>query len=119
MSEPTSYDILRAPAAGAPRATIEAVQEAVCRQHQLARRRLIGPERCRSIAHPRAIAMYLARVLAGASYLEIGRAFGGRNHVTVMVAARKIVRLMGERGEFRTEIGDLTRLIVEAPRRAA
>lgn len=46
--------------------------------------------RARSVSHPRMLAMYLARKHAGASYSEIGRHFGGRNHSTVISAEKKV-----------------------------
>jgi chromosomal replication initiator protein len=49
-----------------------------------------GARRHRSILYPRQVAMFLCRRLTEASLPEIGRAFGGRDHTTVMHAVEKI-----------------------------
>lgn len=54
---------------------------------------LLSPKRSRSIARPRQIAMTLAKELTNHSLPEIGRAFGGRDHTTVLHAHRKINEL--------------------------
>ena len=46
--------------------------------------------RARAITYPRMLGMYLARKHVGASYSEIGRFFGGRNHSTVISADKKV-----------------------------
>ena len=54
---------------------------------------LLSKRRNRSIARPRQVAMALARELTTHSYPEIGDAFGGRDHTTVMHACTKIAEL--------------------------
>jgi chromosomal replication initiator protein len=44
------------------------------------------------LVHPRQIAMYLCRELTDASFPEIGRLFGGKDHTTIMHACRQIVK---------------------------
>jgi hypothetical protein len=73
--------------------TIEAIQREVASDYGVRLRDLNGPRRHRAIAHPRMVAMYLARKLTSMSYPEIGRRFGGRDHSTVISAVRKIERL--------------------------
>jgi len=63
--------------------------------------------RTRAIAFPRQIAMYLARQLTHASLLEIGRAFGGKDHTTVLHAVEKIHRLLQEDPQLRRTIDTL------------
>jgi chromosomal replication initiator protein len=53
---------------------------------------LCGQRRTQTIALPRQVAMYLMRQLTDLSLAEIGRAFGGRDHTTVMYACEKITR---------------------------
>ena len=53
----------------------------------------MGPKRTRIYARPRQLAMGLARELTGDSFPEIGMAFGGRDHSTVMHACEKVVSL--------------------------
>ncbi len=64
--------------------------------------------RTRAISFPRQIAMYLARQLTTASLLEIGRAFGGKDHTTVLHAVGKITLLLQEDPKLRKTIDTLT-----------
>jgi chromosomal replication initiator protein len=66
-----------------------------------------GPKRHRAIAHPRMVAMYLARKLTNMSFPEIGSRFGGKDHSTVISAVRKIERLCGEDPTVRSVVGTL------------
>jgi chromosomal replication initiator protein len=75
--------------------TIEAIQREVANYFGVKLADLKGPNRHRAIAHPRMIAMYLARHLTSMSYPEIGNRFAGRDHSTVISAVKKIERLVG------------------------
>ena len=66
------------------------VERAVCHLFNLDPEALKSGGRAHSVAHPRMLAMYLARKHAGAAYSEIGRFFGGRNHSTVISAEKKV-----------------------------
>jgi chromosomal replication initiator protein len=55
---------------------------------------LCGPRRTQSVALPRQVAMHLMRQLTDLSLAEIGRAFGGRDHTTVLYACEKVEGLM-------------------------
>lgn len=72
------------------------VERAVCRLFQVEPEVLRSDSRARSAAQPRMVAMYLARKHTGASYSEIGRYFGGRNHSTVIAAERKVAGWLAE-----------------------
>ena len=72
------------------RITIEAIQRRVADYFQLELGELRGARRQRSILYPRQVAMFLCRRLTEASLPEIGRAFGGKDHTTVMHAVEKI-----------------------------
>jgi chromosomal replication initiator protein len=52
--------------------------------------------------------MYLSRELTDASLPAIGRAFGGRDHTTVMYAVQKVANQMGGEGEVLTAVNALT-----------
>lgn len=52
----------------------------------------IGPRRTKALTVPRCAAMHLARVDTHASTLQVGRAFGGRDHTTVIYASREVER---------------------------
>jgi chromosomal replication initiator protein len=87
--------------------TIEAVQREVASYFDVKLHDLKGPKRHRAVAHPRMIAMYLARKLTNMSYPEIGSRFGGKDHSTVISAVRKIERLCGEDPSVRSIVGTL------------
>jgi chromosomal replication initiator protein len=74
------------------RVTVRGIQQSVADYFQIGLEELRGVKRQRSILYPRQVAMYLCRRLTEASLPEIGRAFGGRDHTTVMHAVEKIER---------------------------
>ncbi len=67
------------------------VERAVCALFHIDPEALKSQGRAHAVAHPRMLAMYLARKHAGAAYSEIGRFFGGRNHSTVISAEKKVL----------------------------
>ena len=67
---------------------------------------MTGDKRTRRIVGPRQVAMYLSRELTDASLPAIGRAFGGRDHTTVMYAVQKVANQMGGEGEVLTAVDD-------------
>jgi chromosomal replication initiator protein len=87
--------------------TIESIQREVAAYFDVKLHDLKGPKRHRAIAHPRMIAMFLARKLTNMSYPEIGSRFGGKDHSTVISAVRKIERLCGEDPTVRSVVGTI------------
>ncbi|MGH9779074.1 MAG: chromosomal replication initiator protein DnaA [Candidatus Acidiferrales bacterium] len=75
------------------RVSIEAVQRRVAEHFNLRPTDLKARSNARAIAYPRQVAMYIAKQLTGASLPEIGRAFGGKHHTTVLHSINKIERL--------------------------
>ena len=73
--------------------SVENIQRVVSEYFRIPLKELIGPKRTRIYARPRQLAMGLARELTGDSFPEIGMAFGGRDHSTVMHACEKVVSL--------------------------
>ena len=73
--------------------TIENIQRTVARYFKIRVVELTSRKRSRSIARPRHLAMALAKELTSHSLPEIGDAFGGRDHTTVLYACRKIAEL--------------------------
>lgn len=71
-------------------ATITNIQQAVAADFQLRTAQLRGRSNTQAIARPRQVAMYLCRNLTSASLPEIGQAFGGKHHTTVLHATKKI-----------------------------
>jgi chromosomal replication initiator protein len=66
------------------------IQEAVCTQFHVKMSELKSRRRSKTLVHPRQIAMYLCRELTDASYPEIGRQFGGKDHTTIIHACRQV-----------------------------
>ena len=73
--------------------TLESIQKTVAEYYKIRVSDLLSKKRTRSIARPRQLAMALAKELTSHSLPEIGDAFGGRDHPTVLHACRKIVEL--------------------------
>lgn len=73
--------------------TIESIQKTVSEYFQMRSSDLLSAKRSRSITRPRQIAMTLAKELTNHSLPEIGSAFGGRDHTTVIHANKKIKEL--------------------------
>jgi chromosomal replication initiator protein len=73
--------------------TIENIQKTVAEYFKIRTSELLSAKRSRTIARPRQIAMALAKELTNHSLPEIGEAFGGRDHTTVLYATRKIAEL--------------------------
>lgn len=84
--------------------TVDAVIKAVASYYGVKAADVKSPRRHRSIAGPRAVAMYLARQHTKDSYPDLGRAFGGKHHTTVISAVEKIVERIGEDPGLRNEI---------------
>jgi chromosomal replication initiator protein len=80
-------------AAQAKLITLENIQRTVAKFYNLKLTDLTGTRRSRSIARPRQVAMSLAKELTNHSLPEIGEAFGGRDHTTVIHACKKIEEL--------------------------
>jgi len=70
--------------------TIEKIQKVVAKHFHLHSKEMVSKKRTDAVAFPRQIAMYLARTLTEQSTTEIGEAFGGRDHTTVMHACEKV-----------------------------
>jgi len=73
--------------------TIDNIQKTVAEYYKIRTSDLLSKRRSRSITRPRQLAMALAKELTGHSLPEIGEAFQGRDHTTVLHACRKILEL--------------------------
>jgi chromosomal replication initiator protein len=73
--------------------SIENIQKTVAEYYKMRVADLLSKRRNRSVARPRQLAMTLAKELTNHSLPEIGDAFGGRDHTTVIHACRKIAEL--------------------------
>ena len=73
--------------------TIENIQKVVAEHYKLKTNDMLSAKRNRSVARPRQVAMALTKELTRHSLPEIGHAFGGRDHTTVLHATRKVKEL--------------------------
>ncbi|MEM7767701.1 MAG: DnaA/Hda family protein [Pseudomonadota bacterium] len=76
--------------------TIEFIKRGATRLFGVSKAELISPTKVHSVVRPRQYCMYLARTMTNKSFPQIGKAFGGRDHATVIYAYRKIRRLIAE-----------------------
>src|ERR1700745_4219376 len=84
--------------------TIEQIQRRVAEHFDVRLADMTSKRRPANIAFPRQVAMYLARELTKASLNEIGEAFGGRDHGTVLHACKLVKRRMKEQDSVRQTI---------------
>jgi chromosomal replication initiator protein len=84
--------------------TIEQIQRRVAEHFDVRLADMTSKRRPANIAFPRQVAMYLARELTKASLNEIGDAFGGRDHGTVLHACKLVKRRMTEQDSVRQTI---------------
>lgn len=88
----------------AARLTIRDIQRCVADEFNVRIADLNGRRRTVGIAHPRQIAMFLARHHTGSSLQDIGAAFGGRDHGTVIHAMRTVEQKIGKDPSLRASI---------------
>lgn len=91
--------------------TIENIQKVVAEYYKIKLSDLLSKKRTRSLARPRQLAMAMAKELTNHSLPEIGDAFGGRDHTTVLHACRKIKDLEASSADIREDIKNLNRIL--------
>ncbi|GIR64090.1 MAG: chromosomal replication initiator protein DnaA [Pseudomonadota bacterium] len=91
--------------------SIDNIQRTVAEYFNIKMADMLSKRRSRSIARPRQIAMALAKELTNHSLPEVGDAFGGRDHTTVLHACRKIEELRGTTADVAEDYKNLTRLL--------
>ena len=91
--------------------TVENIQKTVAEYYKIRVADLLSPKRSRMIARPRQIAMTLARELTHHSLPEIGDAFGGRDHTTVLYATTKITQLRETDARVGEDFNNLLRIL--------
>ena len=91
--------------------TIDNIQRTVAEYYRIRVSDLLSKRRSRSIARPRQVAMALSKELTNHSLPEIGDAFGGRDHTTVLHACRKIKSLRDESHEVKEDYQNLIRTL--------
>ena len=91
--------------------TIENIQRTVAEYYKIRIGDLSSAKRSRSIARPRQVAMALAKELTNHSLPEIGDAFGGRDHTTVLHGCRKIAELRKDDAKISEDYINLQRIL--------
>jgi chromosomal replication initiator protein len=85
-------------------ASVEDIQRVVCHHFKLRSGDLLSKDRHKSVAFARHVAMYLCKQRLKSSFPEIGRAFGNRDHTTVMAAVKKVGALRATDAETRAHL---------------
>ncbi|HXR18880.1 MAG TPA: chromosomal replication initiator protein DnaA [Steroidobacteraceae bacterium] len=91
--------------------TVENIQKTVADYYKLRVADLLSKRRSRSVARPRQVAMALAKELTSHSLPEIGDAFGGRDHTTVMHACKRIKQLRDLEQRIQEDYSNLLRTL--------
>lgn len=91
--------------------SIDNIQKVVAEYYKIKVSDLHSKRRSRSVARPRQVAMYLAKDLTHHSLPEIGEAFGGRDHTTVLHACRKIKEMIESDADIREDVKNLLRTL--------
>lgn len=91
--------------------TIENIQKVVAEYFKIKIGELLSKRRTRSVTRPRQIAMALAKELTNHSLPEIGQAFGGRDHTTVLHACRAVAELRDINPDVHEDFLNLLRLL--------
>lgn len=91
--------------------SMELVQKTVSDYYKIKVADMYSQKRTRAIARPRQVAMWLSRELTSHSLPEIGEAFGGRDHTTVLHACRTIVELRTKDGRLNNDLHILVQTI--------
>ncbi|MDO3387687.1 chromosomal replication initiator protein DnaA [Gilvimarinus sp. SDUM040013] len=89
--------------------SVDNIQRVVGEYYKIKIADMLSKRRSRSVARPRQVAMALAKELTNHSLPEIGEAFGGRDHTTVLHACRKIKQLEEEDADIREDLKNLLR----------
>ncbi len=91
--------------------SIENIQKTVADYYKMKVSDMYSKKRSRNIARPRQVAMALAKELTHLSLPDIGEAFGGRDHTTVLHACRKIAELRASNTDITRDMGSLLKVL--------
>ena len=91
--------------------TIDSIQKKVSSYYNISLSDMASTRRFISIARPRQIAMFLCKELTSYSYPEIGKAFGGKDHTTVIHAVKKIESILEIDQKLKKQIFELKECI--------
>jgi chromosomal replication initiator protein len=91
--------------------SMDSIQKTVAEYYKIRVADLLSKRRNRSIARPRQVAMALSKDLTNHSLPEIGDAFGGRDHTTVIHACRKVAELKASDARIQEDYANLERIL--------
>ncbi len=91
--------------------TIDFIQEVVADYYQLTKEKIISKERTKKVASARQMAMYLSREILNLPLKDIGRAFGNRDHTTVMYGLKKAERFIKKDKKIKEEFINIKKRI--------
>jgi len=91
--------------------SIDNIQRTVAEYYKLKMSDFLSKRRSRSIARPRQVAMALSKELTKHSLPEIGAAFGGRDHTTILYGCRKVKELRENNADIREDYKNLLRAL--------
>ncbi|WP_291207431.1 chromosomal replication initiator protein DnaA [Hyphomonas sp.] len=93
--------------------TIDVIKKATLKIFPIARADLEGPSKMQSFVYPRQVAMYLCRTMTRKSFPQIGRAFGKRDHTTVLYAFRRIEKALPDDPRLADDIARVEGVILD------
>ncbi|HEY1554703.1 MAG TPA: chromosomal replication initiator protein DnaA [Kofleriaceae bacterium] len=93
--------------------TVESIIKSVASYYGLKPAEIKSDRRHKSLANPRAVAMYLARHHTKDSYPDLARAFGGKHHTTVISAVQKIADRLKDDSSLRGEVHAIESMILK------
>ena len=87
-----------------PGLTVKDVQKTTARYFNISLSDLLSDKKTRQFSYPRQVAMHISRELTNLSLKEIGKAFGGKHHATVIYALKRIEEDKQRRSDILTDI---------------
>jgi chromosomal replication initiator protein len=96
------------PETSSSRVTVETIQASVATRYGISVDDLVSAGRAARIAWPRQVAIHLARELTHASLNDIGAAFGGRNHATILHACKRVSERLRHDSDAAADVSELT-----------
>ncbi len=96
------------PDTASSRVTVETIQASVASRYGISVDDLVSAGRTARIAWPRQVAMHLARELTHSSLNDIGAAFGGRNHATILHACKRVSERLHKDPDAAADLSELT-----------
>jgi chromosomal replication initiation ATPase DnaA len=86
---------------------IASIQKTVAERFNITREQLVSPSKKAEYVRPRQIAIYLARKTTDLPLKKLGKNFGGRDHTTILFAARSVESMMAQDANFAATVTEL------------